>query len=101
MSCAELFSQVDALAEKYYQVWEDVCNFESPTKYKEGVDAVGQYFARMAEEQGFTVEYFKHDVSGDVVCITMNPESPLPPLVYSAHMDTCTPLRYVWHAGSA
>lgn len=92
MSCVELFDKVDGLKEKYFKVWEDVCNIESPTKYKEGVDAVGQYFARMAEEKGFKVEYFRHDVSGDVVCITMNPDAPLPPLTFSAHMDTVHPL---------
>ncbi|MBE7036213.1 MAG: M20 family metallopeptidase [Ruminococcaceae bacterium] len=92
MSCVELFSKVDALKEKYFKVWEDVCNIESPTKYKEGVDAVGQYFVRMAEEKGFKVEYFRHDVSGNVICITMNPDAPLPPLTFSAHMDTVHPV---------
>ena len=43
-----LIATVDALTDEYYQIWEDVCNIESPTAFKAGVDAVGQFFADMA-----------------------------------------------------
>ncbi|MBO5789992.1 MAG: M20/M25/M40 family metallo-hydrolase, partial [Clostridia bacterium] len=69
-----------------------VCNIESPTDDKAGVDAVGAYFARWAEKLGFAVEVFKQPVSGDVVCITMNPKAPKPPICFSAHMDTVHPI---------
>ena len=36
-----LFDEIDRLYPDYLKVWEDVCNIESPTIYKEGVDKVG------------------------------------------------------------
>lgn len=89
---SDLFKKIDELNEKYIKVWEDVCNIESPTNYKEGVDKVGAYFVQMAKERGFKVEYSKQDVSGDVVSITMNPESDLKPVVISGHIDTVHPV---------
>lgn len=35
----KLYTLVDALTEEYYQIWEDICNIESPSSFKEGVDA--------------------------------------------------------------
>ena len=88
MNCKELFCTIDALNDEYMHVWEDVCNIESPTVYKAGVDAVGKYFADMAEKHGWRVEYFEQPVSGNVVCITMNPDAKAAPVCLSGHMDT-------------
>lgn len=88
MNCEKIFAEIDALNDSYLQVWEDVCNIESPTKYKAGVDAVGSYFADMAKERGWLVEILEQPVSGNVVCITMNPNAPGKPLSLSGHMDT-------------
>lgn len=88
MNCEKIFAEIDALNDSYIQIWEDVCNIESPTKYKEGVDAVGRYFADMARERGWLVEIFEQPVSGNVVCITMNPDAKGKPLSLSGHMDT-------------
>ncbi|MBR0277798.1 MAG: hypothetical protein IJQ50_05005, partial [Clostridia bacterium] len=74
------FEKIDSLKDSYIKIWEDVCNIESPTSYKEGVDKVGQYFAGIAKKRGWKVEYFKQNISGDVVCITMNPQSGLNPV---------------------
>lgn len=92
MVCKELFQKIDELNSMYLDVWEDICNIESPTKYKEGVDAVGQYFAKMAEARGWKVEYNRQSVSGDVVCITMNPDVDAQPVSFSGHMDTVHPV---------
>lgn len=92
MSCAELFREIDRLNESYMNIWEDVCNIESPTDCKAGVDAVGQYFIRMAEERGWKAELFKQPVAGDVVCITLNPESDARPISLSGHIDTVHPV---------
>ena len=78
--------------DSYVKVWEDVCNIESPTKYKVGVDAVGNYFAEMAQVRGWRVERFEHPISGDVVAITMNPDSKEKPITLSGHMDTVHPI---------
>jgi len=92
MNCKNLFTEIEALNNKYLKVWEDVCNIESPTEYKEGVDAVGQYFVQMAEERGWKTEIFKQPVSGDVVCITLNPEAQARPITFSGHTDTVHPV---------
>lgn len=92
MNCEKLFEKIDSLNEKYIKIWEDVCNIESPTANKENVDKVGKYFEDMAAEKGWMVEKFCHNVSGDVVCITMNAESSLEPLSFSGHIDTVHPV---------
>ena len=87
----QLFDVIDELKEKYLGVWQDVCNIESPTKDKAGVDQVGDYFCRIAKEQGWQVEIFPQPIAGNVVCITMNPEATLPPVSLSGHIDTVHP----------
>ena len=88
----KIFDTIDSLYDDYVRIWEEICNIESPTAYKAGVDAVGKYCADFAEARGWQVEYFRHDVSGDVVCITMNPEAKGQPISLSAHMDTVHPV---------
>ncbi len=88
----KLKDTIAELKEEYYQVWEDVCNIESPTNYKQGVDAVGQYFANHAKKRGWQVEICPQEVSGDVVCITINPDLPQRPLSLSGHIDTVHPV---------
>lgn len=63
MKCEKLFEEIDKRESEYLDILEDVCNIESPTAFKEGVDRVGQYFVKMAEEKGWKVETFEHDVS--------------------------------------
>ena len=86
-----LFNEIEKLKEKYIGIWEEVCNIESPTKDKAGVDKVGEYFIALAKAQGWEVEIFKQPVAGDVVCITMNAGASLPPVSLSGHIDTVHP----------
>ena len=92
MKCDKIFEAIDALNPDYVKVWEDVCNIESPTKYKAGVDACGEYFAEMARARGWKVEYFRQSVAGDVVDITMNPDADAKPIIFSGHLDTVHPV---------
>ena len=92
MECEQLFAIIEKLNGKYLDILEDVCNIESPTDYKKGVDEVGKYFVDMAEKFGFETEILKQNVSGNVVCITLNPDSEKAPVTLSAHMDTVHPL---------
>lgn len=85
---SEVFKKIDSLTPEFIKFWEDVGNIESPTNYKKGVDAVGDYFADYAKKEGWEIEYFKHDIVGNVVCITMNPDSKNAPITLSGHMDT-------------
>ena len=92
MECEKLFAEIDKLYDKYIKVWSDVCNIESPTGYKKGVDAVGKYFSEMAQSLGFEVEIFPQNKSGDIVTIKMNDKSPEKPIIFSGHTDTVHPL---------
>lgn len=88
----KVFEKIDELYPSYVKVWEDVCNIESPTAYKEGVDAVCRYFVEMARERGWDVEISKQETAGDAACITINPEVNMPHVCYSGHMDTVHPV---------
>ena len=48
----KLFAKIDELNEKYLDVLEAVCNIESPTDYKKGVDDACSYIIKIAEERG-------------------------------------------------
>ena len=92
MACEALLRTIDELNERYLKVWEDVCNLESPTAFKAGVDAVSAYFIRMAEERGWKVEISEQTEAGNAVCITMNPDAPGKPVSISGHIDTVHPV---------
>ena len=87
----KLIKEIDALYQKFISVWEDILSIESPTSDKLGVDMAGEYFIKLAEKQGWKVEIFEQPVAGNVVCITMNPESKLAPVTFSGHLDTVHP----------
>lgn len=91
---SKIFASIDELYDEYVGVWEDVCNIESPTDYKEGVDRVAAYVADKARALGFEVEIFPQPVAGDALCITMNPEAKGAPVCLSAHMDTVFPVGF-------
>ena len=92
MNCYKIFETIDSLNADFVKVWEDVCNIESPTKFKAGVDACGEYFADLARARGWKVEYFRQPVAGDVVDITMNPDADAQPIIFSGHLDTVHPV---------
>lgn len=87
-ACKKLFERIEQLEEVYIKFWEDICRIESPTEYKEGVDRVGVYISEKAKERGWQVEVQSQPVSGDCVCITMNPHAPGKAVCFSGHMDT-------------
>ena len=92
--CGDLFTRIDELEKEYINFWIDVCKIESPTEYKEGVDRVGRYFMEKAAARGWKIEVQKQPVSGDCICITMNPEVEARPVVFSSHMDTVHPIGF-------
>lgn len=83
-----IIALVDELNEEYVKIWEDVCNIESPTNCKKGVDAVGEYFIKYAKERGWKVEIFEQPIAGNVVTITINDGVDAAPIAFSGHMDT-------------
>lgn len=87
-----VLKEIDKLNSVYVDVWEDVCNLESPSKDKAGVDRVGEYFKALAEKFGWQIEVDPQEQFGDVVCITMNPGATGRPIALSGHMDTVHPV---------
>ena len=87
-----IFKEIDRLHGTYVDVWEDVCNLESPSKDKALVDKVGEYFRTLAEKRGWKIEIYPQERFGDVVCITMNPNAAAPTVALSGHMDTVHPV---------
>ena len=85
-------SIIESKVSQYRRIWEEICNIESPTAYKEGVDAVGQYITRWAEEKGFSVTKLPQTVSGDPLCITINEDVDAPAVSMGCHMDTVHPV---------
>ena len=92
MDCQKLFDIIDSLNEEYIKIWEDVCNIESPTNHKEGVDKVGEYFLKKLERFGFETEILECEKAGNAICVTMNPDVNSPAVVFSGHIDTVHPL---------
>jgi len=92
LKCKKLFEIIDSLNGEYIQFMTDICNIESPTDYKEGVDRVGKYFADKAIQKGWLVEKQSQEISGDCICITMNPDAPSAAVCFSGHMDTVHPV---------
>lgn len=88
----KLFGEIERLSMRYLDFLEDICNIESPTNYKIGVDAVGEYCRSFARRIGWNTEVFGQRVSGGTVLITMNGDAESSPIVLSAHMDTVHPL---------
>ena len=92
MELTHIFSVIEQLNEPYCDLWEQVCNIESPAEFKQGVDAVGQVFIRIAQQNQWMVEIAEQEKAGNAICITMNPESAQKPLAVSGHIDTVFPL---------
>jgi len=90
--CNHIFKRIEELEKEYIDFWTDICSIESPTEYKEGVDKVGRYVIEKAEKRGWLIEVQKQEISGDCICITMNPDSEEQSVCFSSHMDTVHPV---------
>lgn len=89
---ADIFKKIDSFENEYIAFLDDVCNIESPTSNKKAVDEVGRLFIKAANERGWQIEVLKQDISGNAICITMNPDSDKPPICVSGHIDTVHPV---------
>lgn len=85
------FCIAEELVEKYLSMWVDICNIESYTSDKAGVDAVGAYFIRHAKERGYAVDVCRECCSGDALTLIMNPDAEGESVCLSGHMDTVFP----------
>lgn len=92
MDHQKLFASIESLEKDYFKFWEEICTIESPTNDKAGVDAVGAFCAEKAKQFGWQVTVHEEAVSGNALCITMNPDAPGKAVCFSAHMDTVHPV---------
>ena len=86
-----LLSAIDARADEFLSLWEDICNIESQTCDKAGVDAVGNYLCAVAARHGWKIDRLPQPVAGDALCLTMNPDAKGASIAVSGHMDTVHP----------
>ena len=94
MDTKRLFEIIEEKKDEYLNFLKEITLIESPTVYKEGVDAVGEYFINKAKKRGWKTEVFKQEISGNVVVITMNPDSKEAPVCLSGHIDTVHPVGF-------
>jgi len=87
----QIFSCVEARAEEHKQLLKDMVCLESYTPDKADVDALGRMIRQYAETQGFRVQVHPFEKAGDGLLITCNEDAPLPPVVFTGHMDTVHP----------
>ncbi len=83
-----VFEKIDELSDKYLKVLIDVCNIESKSEDKEAVDKVGNYFASIAENMGYTIRKKEFEKAGNVYSFTYNPGGKKKQISLSSHMDT-------------
>ena len=94
MDTKRLFEIIETKKDEYLEFLKEIVEIESPTTYKEGVDAVGAYFIEKAKKYGWKTEIFEQKTAGNVVVITMNPESEEKPICLSGHIDTVHPVGF-------
>ena len=87
-----LFKTIDSLESSYLDLLEDICNIESPTNFKEGIDKVGSRLIDFAKNKGWKVDLLQLEAAGNPIVITMNPEAKLEPVIFSGHIDTVHPI---------
>lgn len=84
----KVFEQIDKLKDKYINMLVDICNIESKSNDKEGVDKVGDYLCAVAQDMGYTIRKKEFERAGNVYSFTLNPDAPGKPVSISGHMDT-------------
>ena len=84
----KVFNKIDELSQKYFNVLIDVCNIESKSEDKEGIDQVGRYFENIAKEMCYVIKKKEFEKAGDVYSFTYNPKGKKKQISLSAHMDT-------------
>lgn len=79
---------VDALAPSYVQFWKEICEIETPSHHKAGLDKLVDKLERHAREKGFGVYREAFEQAGDCLRIDLPGEADKAPIVLMAHMDT-------------
>lgn len=86
-----IFDCVDRRNDEYFEFLKTMVELESYTPDKEAVDRLGLAIKTFATDHGFDVHVEEFEKSGNGLLVTINNGSPLPPVVFTAHMDTVHP----------
>lgn len=87
-----VLAKIDELTPQYIALWEELCNKESPTNDKAGVDAAGELLLQIAKEKGFAVRCLPCKKAGNAFSISINENVSAPSVVFSGHIDTVHPV---------
>ncbi len=83
-----LFDIIDSLSEEYVSLLTEMCEIESKSDDKAGVDRVCALIKEHGRQKGYTVNELKLEKAGDVASLTYNPDGERELVCVSAHMDT-------------
>lgn len=81
-------SDFKLLSNKYIDLLKEICNIESGSYDKRGIDNVSDFLVNFAKDFGYKIERKSFDNAGDCLCIDYIPNIKKPFIVLSAHMDT-------------
>ena len=88
----KLLSKIDELSKDYISLWEALCNIESPTNFKQGIDNAGNFLIQIAKKKNWSIKHLHNEHAGNAFSITINADSDEFPVVFSGHIDTVHPL---------
>ena len=86
--CTSVFESIDRLARAYADFLERLCEIESKSDNKEGVDRVCDSIVREGGKLGFTTRVCPQERAGNVASLTCDAGGEAPLFCLSAHMDT-------------
>lgn len=88
MNFSAISKAIDEIWREYLDLWKDICNIESNSYDKKGINKVADYIVNYATENDYCVERISFADAGDCLCIDWvnGPEKPM--VALSAHMDT-------------
>ena len=69
-----LFNIIDGLADEYVEFLIDICNIESKSDNKEGLDRVYEIIKEHGESRGYEIKELILEKAGNVLSLTYNPE---------------------------
>ena len=88
----QVFATIEARDAQFKQLLKELVCMESYTPDKAAVDAVGGHLAAFAEKEGFHTQTIPFEKAGNGLLITWNEDAPLPPVVFTGHLDTVFPI---------
>lgn len=84
----KLFDIIDSLSGEYVEFLTDICNIESKSDNKEGLDRVWEIIKSHGIQRSYDIKELILEKAGNVLSLTYNPKGEKPHVCLSAHMDT-------------